>query len=383
MAEENDEEKTEQPTPQRLEKAREEGQVPRSRELTTFLLLVTGVAGLWLTANVFVDAMLTVGRIGFGFEPGVSRSTHQMMALVLKQLLAAVGGLAPLFGMLVVVAIVAPNLLGGWLISSKSLQPDFKRLNPVKGLGRLFSANAAAELAKAVAKSALIGAVAASFIYTHLHEILDLAEEGGQQAVVHALRLVFSCSALMVLVFVVVVAIDVPFQIWSHNKKLRMSRKEIKDEHKENEGDPQIKARIREQQNRMARSRMMSAVPDADVVVTNPTHYAVALAYDADRMAAPRVVAKGSGEIAARIRELAAANKVPLLTAPPLARALHRHADLDAEIPAALYTAVAEVLAWVYQIDRARREGIPEPDTPNAIDVPAKMAVPAAEETSA
>lgn len=381
MAEESDEEKTEQPTPQRLEKAREEGQVPRSRELTTFLLLVTGIAGLWLTSGVFVNAMLTVARTGLGFEPGVSRDTHQMMTLVLNQLFTTAGGLAPLFGLLAVTAIVAPNLLGGWLISSKSLQPDFKRLNPVKGLGRLFSANAAAELGKAVAKSVLIGAVTAGFIYTHMHEFLDLSEEGGQQAVVHALRLAFFCTALMVLVFVLVVAIDVPFQLWSHNKKLRMSRKEIKDEHKENEGDPQIKARIREQQNRMARSRMMSAVPDADVVVTNPTHFAVALGYDADHMSAPRVVAKGSGEVAARIRELAAENSVPLLTAPPLARALHKYAELDAEIPAALYTAVAEVLAWVYQLSRARRDGAPAPDTPSDIVVPTEMAVPAAEGT--
>ncbi|HET7313510.1 flagellar biosynthesis protein FlhB [Salinisphaera sp.] len=382
MAEDSDEEKTEDPTPQRLEKAREEGQVARSRELTTFLLLATAIASLWLTSGWFVDAVLTVGRTGFGFDPGVAHDSSRMMSHIVGQVFTVAGGIAPLFVVLLAMALVAPNLLGGLLISSKSLKLDVNRLNAIKGLGRVFSANAAAELVKAIAKSVLIGSVAAGFIYAHIGELLGLAGEGIHQAVAHALRLVFFCCALMVLVFVVVVAIDVPFQIWSHHKKLRMSRKEIKDEHKENEGDPQIKARIREQQQRMARSRMMAAVPEADVVVTNPSHYAVALAYEGERMAAPRVVAKGAGEVAARIRELAAEHRVPRLAAPPLARALYRHADLNAEIPAALYTAVAEVLAWVYQLDRARRDGAAAPKTPRDIEVPSELAVPAQQDTT-
>ncbi|KEZ78041.1 flagellar biosynthesis protein FlhB [Salinisphaera hydrothermalis] len=382
MAEDSDEEKTEDPTPQRLEKAREEGQVARSRELTTFLMLVTAIAGLWMTSGWFVDAVLTVGRTGFGFGPGVADDPSRMMSHIVGQLFTIARGIAPLLGLLVIMALVAPNLLGGLVISSKSLKVDFNRLNPIKGLGRVFSANAAAELGKAVAKSVLIGSVAAGFIYAHLGEMIGLAGQDPATAIVHALRLVIFCCALMVLAFVVVVAIDVPFQIWSHHKKLRMSLKDIKDEHKENEGDPQIKARIREQQQRMARSRMMAAVPDADVVVTNPSHYAVALAYDGERMGAPRVVAKGADEVAARIRELAAEHRIPRLAAPPLARALYRHADLDAEIPAALYTAVAEVLAWVYQLDRARRDGGPAPDTPRDIEIPPELAVPAAQDAT-
>lgn len=382
MAEDSDEEKTEEPTQQRLEKAREEGQVPRSRELSTFLLLATGVAGLWGTSGWFVDAVLTIGRASFDFAPGVAHDNARMMSQVVAQLFTIAGGIAPLLGALLVIALVAPTLLGGWLFSAKSIKLDVQRLDPVKGLGRVFSANAGAELVKAIAKSVLIGTVAAGFVYTHLDEILSLAGQHSHQAVIHALRLVFFCSALMILAFVVVVAIDVPFQIWNHHKKLRMSLKEIKDEHKENEGDPQIKARIRDQQQRMARGRMMNAVPDADVIVTNPSHYAVALAYEGDQMSAPKVVAKGADEVAARIRELAAEHDVPRLAAPPLARALYRHADLDAEIPAALYTAVAEVLAWVYQLDRARREGGPAPSMPRDIEIPSELAVPAAEETA-
>ncbi|MGB7757282.1 MAG: flagellar biosynthesis protein FlhB [Salinisphaera sp.] len=382
MAEDSDEEKTEDPTPQRLEKAREEGQVARSRELTTFLLLATGIAGLWLTSGWFVDAVLTVGRTGFAFGPGVAHEQARMMSQVVGQLFTIARGIAPLMGVLVVMALVAPNLLGGWMISAKSIKLDINRLNAIKGLGRVFSSNAAAELAKAIAKSVLIGSVAAGFIYAHLGELLSLAGEDPATAIVHALRLVFFCCALMVLVFVLVVAIDVPFQVWSHHKKLRMSLKEIKDEHKENEGDPQIKARIRDQQQRMARSRMMAAVPEADVVVTNPSHYAVALSYDGEQMGAPRVVAKGADEVAARIRDLALEHHIPRLAAPPLARALYRHADLNTEIPAALYTAVAEVLAWVYQLDRARREGGPVPETPRDIDVPPELAVAAGEDTT-
>lgn len=382
MADENQDDKTEEATPQRLQKAREEGQVARSRELSTFLLMAGGLAGLWLGGGWFADALLKVGRSSFGFDAAVAHDPARLLTHLLEELLTVAIGVAPLFGLLFIVALAAPNLLGGWLLSGKSIKLDFDRLDFFKGLGRMFSANSLAELGKAIAKSLLIGAVAVLFVQLHLGELLGLAGEETRTAVVHALRLVFFCAALMILAFVVVVGIDVPFQVWNHHKKLRMSRQEIKDEQKEQEGDPQIKMRIRQQQQRVARQRMMAAVPTADVVVTNPSHYAVALAYDGARMRAPRVVAKGVDEVAARIRALAAEHQVPLLAAPPLARALHRHADIDAEVPAALYTAVAEVLAWAYQFDWARRAGEPAPEAPGAIPVPAELAVPAQEDTT-
>lgn len=378
VAEDNDEDKSEEPTPQRLQKAREEGQVVRSRELTTFLLLTAGLGSLWLTARWFVSALLKVGATGFGFAPDLAWDKARMMAHMGQQMLTVAKGVAPLFGVLVVISLLAPNLLGGWLLSGKSIKFDVDRLNFFKGLGRMFSANAAAELGKAIAKSLLVGVVAVLFLRSHLTEFLDLAGGQAQQAIGHGLRLVFYCAALMVLAFVVVVAIDVPFQVWNHHKKLRMSRQDVKDELKEQEGDPQIKARIRSQQQQVARQRMMAAVPGADVVVTNPAHYAVALAYDESRMRAPQVVAKGVNEVAERIRELALAHEVPLLAAPPLARSLYRHAELGAEIPAALYTAVAEVLAWAWQLEQARRSGTPWPDAPHALPVPPELAVPSA-----
>lgn len=370
MAEGSDEEKTEDPTPQRLEKAREEGQVPRSRELSTLLLLATGLGGLWMLKGWTGGVLLEVVRSCMDFPVGVGFDTDRMMRFLLHQMLSATAGLAPLLAALVVVALVAPTLLGGWLFSAKSIKVDPSRLNVFKGLKRLLSSQSLAELVKALAKSVLVGAVAVWFIYGHLGELMALGKGPIEGAIVHALRLVAACCALMVLAFIVVVLIDVPYQLWSHHKKLRMSLDEIKKEHKENEGDPQLKARIRSQQQEMARKRMMSEIPTADVVITNPTHFAVVLAYRDEEMRAPHVVAKGADHVAARIRELAVEHNVPQLAAPPLARALYRHADLDAEIPAALYGAVAEVLAWVYQLDRNRREGEAPPSAPDHIDVP-------------
>ncbi|MDA3921266.1 MAG: flagellar biosynthesis protein FlhB [Salinisphaera sp.] len=373
MAEGSDEEKTEDPTPQRLEKAREEGQLPRSRELATLLLLATGMASLWLLHGWTGGALLKVMRSCMAFPAGIGFDSHRMLTFLLKQILAAAAGLAPVLGALAVIALLAPTLLGGWLFSAKSIKVDPSRLNVFKGLKRLLSTQSLAELVKAIAKSVLVGTVAAWFIHSHLGELMGLGEEPVTAAIVHALRLVLACVALMLLAFIVVVLIDVPYQLWSHHKKLRMSLDEIKKEHKENEGDPQLKSRIRSQQQEMARKRMMSEIPSADVVVTNPTHFAVALSYRDHEMRAPRVVAKGADHVAARIRELATEHGVPQMAAPPLARALYRHADLDAEIPAALYGAVAEVLAWVYQLDHHRREGSAPPSAPDHIDVPPEL----------
>jgi len=373
MAEDSDEEKTEPATPRRLEKAREEGQVPRSRELATLMLLCTGLGGLYLLSGWTGRLLSEVMRMSLDFDADAAMDTSRMLARLWTQAMLGLQALAPLLGALAVVALLAPTLLGGWLFSAKSIKVDPKRLDFFKGLGRLFSSQSVAELVKAIAKSVLVGSVAAGFIYAHMHELLALAGEPSRGALLHALDLVVACCALMLLAFVIVVLIDVPYQLWSHHKKLRMSRDEIKKEHKESEGDPQLKGRIRQQQQAMARKRMMSEIPKADVVVTNPTHFAVALAYRDGEMGAPRVVAKGADHVAARMRELAAEHGVPQLAAPPLARALYRHAELDAEIPAVLYTAVAEVLAWVFQLERYQKGTADRPATPQGIEVPLEL----------
>ncbi|MAX32415.1 MAG: flagellar biosynthetic protein FlhB [Halomonadaceae bacterium] len=374
MADESsDDEKTEDPTPRREQKAREDGQVARSRELATFMLLLAGVIGLWSMGSSLYNQLGTVMEQSFLFERRQALEVMPMLTHAWTLGQNALFSLLPLFLLLVFVALTAPALLGGWLISAKSLQPQISKLNPLKGLKRLFSAQALAELAKAIAKSVLVGGVGAWFLVTHLGEFMSLMSQPVKQALANAMSLAATASGLMILTLIVAVLIDVPFQLWSHTKKLRMSKDEVKREHKESEGDPQVKGRIRSQQQAMARNRMMSKVPEADVIVTNPTHYAVALRYDQSKMAAPRVVAKGADEVAKRIRELGEEHGVPMLEAPPLARALHGHVDLDAEVPMALYTAVAEVLAWSMRLKSVREEGGELPETPHDLPVPSEL----------
>jgi len=369
----SDQDKTEAATPRRIEKAREEGQVARSRELTTFMLLLGGVAALWGMGGVLYDQLGSVMEQSLLFERQHAFDAAAMLAHFWVLGERTLFALLPLFLLMTILALVAPSLLGGLLVSAKSLQPQLSKLDPIKGLKRIFSSQALAELGKAIAKSLLVGSVAVFFLKAHIGELMSLAEMPLQQALAAALHLAALACGLIVLSLVVVVALDVPYQLWSHAKKLRMSKEEIRREHKESEGDPHVKGRIRAQQQAAARSRMMSKVPTADVIVTNPTHYAVALSYREGSMGAPLVVAKGAEAVAARIRELGREHGVPLLEAAPLARALYYHVDLDREIPAELYTAVAEVLAWAYRLKRVQEEGGDLPETPHDLPVPAGM----------
>jgi len=374
MSEESDDqEKTEPATHRRLEKAREEGQVARSRELTTFLLLGGGLLGLWAMGSRLSRQLGMVMEQAFLFDRTQAFDLHVTMSHVFELGSHSLLAIAPLLLGLVVLALVSPLLLGGWSMSAKAMAPKFSKLNPVQGLKRMLSAQMLTELGKAIMKSLLIGGVAVWFLMQHRGGLIALMGEPVMQAIPHALELAASASGLMVLALLVVVGIDVPWQLFSHAKKLRMTKEEIRRENKETEGDPHVKGRIRSQQQAMARGRMMSKVPEADVIVTNPTHYAVALRYDEKKMGAPRVVAKGAGEIAARIRELGREHHVPLLEAPPLARALYRHVDLDREIPGPLYNAVAEVLVWAMRLKRAHADGATPPPEPIDLPVPEGM----------
>ncbi|HAL39923.1 MAG TPA: flagellar biosynthetic protein FlhB [Polaromonas sp.] len=373
MAEESDLEKTEPASPGRLEKAREEGQVARSRELVTFVMLVTGLGGLWAMGETmgghFGDAL----RNGLQFERASAFDASHMMVQAGTAVLHALQALMPLLAMMLLAALVAPMMLGGWLLSTKSLAPNFSKMNPVAGIGRMFSAETLAELVKTIIKSLLVGGVAWWVISGNVTSIMALMSEPVQAALPHTLRLVASSCALIIGSLLLVVAIDVPYQLWSHAHKLRMSREDLRQEQKENDGNPQVKAQIRRQQQQMAKRRMMAEVPKADIIVTNPTHFAVALKYLDKEMRAPRVVAKGADLVALRIRAMAEENKIPILEAPPLTRALYRHTQLGDEIPAALYAAVAEVLAWAYQLNRQSSEGGAMPRTPQDLPVPESL----------
>ncbi len=376
MSEESDLEKTEPASPRRLEKAREEGQVVRSRELATFIMLMTGVVGLWTLGGMVGRTLDTVMRQSLRFEPATAFDTSRMLSRFANVVWESLLAFLPLLLLFGVAAVAAPLLTGGWTFSTKVLAPNFGRMSPLSGLGRLFSVHSLAELLKAIAKSLLVGSVGAWVVWHRLPDAIALMNAPVQEALPHMLDMVLRCCVAVVLSLLLVAAIDVPWQFWEHFKKLRMTKEEVKQEFKESEGDPHIKGRIRQQQRAMARRRMMAEVPKADVVVTNPTHFAVALRYEEGRMGAPRVVAKGTDEVAARIRALAAEHRIPLMSAPPLARALHRHVELNQEIPAGLYTAVAEVLAWVYQLKHWHYSQGPQPSAPVDLLVPDELAVP-------
>ena len=370
MAEESDLEKTEPASPRRLEKAHEEGQVARSRELVTFVMLTTGVIALWTTGEMMGGHFGSALRNGLQFERASAFDASHMMTQAGVAVIHALRALMPLLVMMLVAALVAPMMLGGWLFSGSSLSPKLSKLNPVAGLGRMFSIESLAELLKTVVKSLLIGGVAWWVLAGRLPLIMGLMSEPVNAALPHTLQLVVVSCLLIIVSLLLLAAIDVPYQLWSHARKLRMSREDLRQEQKESDGDPQVKAQIRRQQQQMAKRRMMAEVPKADIIVTNPTHYAVALKYLDGEMRAPRVIAKGADLVALRIRAMAQEHSIPLLEAPPLTRALFRHTQLGEEVPVALYAAVAEVLAWAYQLRRQYSEGGTAPRMPQDLPVP-------------
>ncbi|MBN8440777.1 MAG: flagellar type III secretion system protein FlhB [Thauera sp.] len=373
MAEDSDLEKTEPPSSRRLEQAREEGQVPQSRELSTFLVTMTGVVSLWMLSDWLAEHMLTLVRNGFTFERAVAFDHVLMLDALRNQLGSALFMLTPVFVALLIAAVAAPVLLGGLVFAPKALGLNFGRMNPIQGIARMFSIHGLAEMVKAILKSLLVGGVAAAVLWANMDHLFDLMVEPLEVGMADFSDTIAFAALLIVSSLGLLALMDVPFQLWQYHSKLRMTKEEVKRESKEQEGDPQIKGRIRAMQREMARRRMMAQVPKADVVVTNPTHFSVALKYDADRMGAPVVVAKGRGETALKIREIARESDVPLLEAPPLARALYAHCELEQSIPAALYTAVAEVMAYVYQLDAWLSGGGLPPQVPTHLPVPEGM----------
>ncbi|EOB9633696.1 flagellar biosynthesis protein FlhB [Escherichia coli] len=389
MSDESDD-KTEAPTPHRLEKAREEGQIPRSRELTSLLILLVGVSVIWFGGVSLARRLSGMLSAGLHFDHSIINDPNlilgQIILLIREAMLALLPlisgvvlvalispvmlALLPLISGVVLVALISPVMLGGLVFSGKSLQPKFSKLNPLPGIKRMFSAQTGAELLKAILKTILVGSVTGFFLWHHWPQMMRLMAESPITAMGNAMDLVGLCALLVVLGVIPMVGFDVFFQIFSHLKKLRMSRQDIRDEFKQSEGDPHVKGRIRQMQRAAARRRMMADVPKADVIVNNPTHYSVALQYDENKMSAPKVVAKGAGLVALRIREIGAENNVPTLEAPPLARALYRHAEIGQQIPGQLYAAVAEVLAWVWQLKRWRLAGGQRPVQPTHLPVP-------------
>lgn len=373
MAEESDLERTEPASPKRLEQAREEGDVPRSRELSTCTILLAAGAGFWFYGDT------TISQIKFALMRGlvIDRSLafdfprlQTYIAVIIQDVMLA---LAPIAALLMIVALASPLLIGGWLFSGKALTPNFTRMNPLTGLGNMISARAGVELIKAILKTLLVGGVAWIVVVQQKDAIFGLGMEPIHQATAHLSHMLGFCFLAIVGALVVIAAIDAPYQVWHYAEKLKMTHQEVVQESKEANGNPQIKAKVRAQQREMAKRRMLADIPTADVVVTNPTHYSVALKYKEGGTGAPRVVAKGAGVIAAKIRELAVEHHVPILEAPPLARALYAHTELGDEIPETLYSAVAEILAYVFQLKIFQQKGGVRPTVPSDVPVPPEL----------
>lgn len=373
MAEESDLERTEPASPKRLEKAREEGDVPRSRELATVSVLLAAGIGMLAMGSHLNDALKESMSTGLRFDRAAAFDPLYLLTRIADSLSALLIAFAPFALLLLIVAIASPALIGGWIFSGKALTPKFNRLNPLRGLGNMVSKNTLVELIKSVIKALIVGAVAYVVVVNDMDPILSLSSQPLDMAISQVNDLMLMGFLSIVGALVLIAAIDVPYQLYQYANKLKMTKEEVRQEAKELEGNPEIKARIRQQQREMARRRMMSEIPKADVVITNPTHYAVAIKYKDDAMRAPIVVAKGTDAIALKIREIASEHHVMTLESPKLARALYAHTELGDEIPEALYAAVAEVLAYVFQMRIFKRNGGYQPQLPQALPVPEEL----------
>ena len=373
MSDESDAEKTEPASQKKIDDARKEGDVPRSRELATFTVLMTSGIGLWTFGGSLVRQLSATLVSGLSLDREQIYNPDVLINRVATDIGSVLIACLPLAFAIMVVALASPLLIGGWLFSAKSFMPNFGKLNPIKGLGNMVSKNALVELFKALGKTLVVGVVAWFVVMSEKDAVVALALEPLLAGSVHVGNLVGTAFLFMVGGLGLIAAIDGPYQMWHYADKLKMTRQEMIQEAKESDGNPQMKAKVRQMQREMSKRRMMADVPTADVVVTNPTHYAVALKYTDGQGGAPRVVAKGSDEVAAKIRELAKENKVALLEAPALARALHKHTEIGDEIPEALYAAVAEVLAYVFQLRTYKAAGGNYPDRPTRLAVPPEL----------
>ncbi|MDR0806652.1 MAG: flagellar type III secretion system protein FlhB [Enterobacteriaceae bacterium] len=373
MSEESDNEKTEEPTPHRREKAREEGQIPRSKELSSLLMLLMGWSLMMAGGERLVRILMQMLHGGLTFSKLQIQEPLTMLHQLHTLLNLMVSALLPFLLGLFLTGVVSPLLIGGLHFGKKILKLDLKRLNPLSGLKRMVSAQVASELLKSILKVLLVGSACGLYLFNTKTHFIQLVNAPVHEALASTMKMILHGLLLVILFLLPVAGYDIFYQIFSNLKKLRMTRQEIRDEFKQQEGDPHIKNRIKQLQRAAARSRMMSDVPDADVIVNNPTHYSVALSYKELGMSAPIVLAKGAGETALRIRELAEEHRIPMLEAPPLARALYRHGEMGKPIPTELYSAVAEVLAWVYGLRRWRHSGGTRPPAPRNLPVPEKL----------
>ena len=363
MAENEDgQEKSEDPTEKKKSEARKKGQVTRSQELTTLFMLLASIIGIMFFSKDMIEVIIDIMKNNFSVERNTLFDTEQLFLHFKTELAAMLYALIPLFILMFITAIFSNALLGGFNFSFKAVAPKLNKLNPIKGLKKVFGAKGVIELVKSILKIGLMGSIAVYFIWQFNDEIYGLSEEPFPGALIHAMELITWQFLLVALGMIIVAMIDVPYQIWSNKRQLKMTKQEVKDESKSTDGNPEIKGKIRQKQREIAMQRMMGDVPKADVIITNPTHYAVALQYDTEGSGAPVMLAKGADLVAMQIRNVAQANDVPIMEIPPLSRAIYYSVEIGQEIPAGLYVAVAQVLAYIFQLKNGDIDKSTKPD---------------------
>ena len=365
--------KTEDPTEKRKKDSREKGEIARSKELNTLAIMLAGSAGLLIFGGALAQDLMELMRYNFSLSREVLLNPDSMGAFLLHSGKIALLAVQPVLITLLIAALVGPISLGGWLFAAGSLAPKFSRMNPAAGIKRMFSAKALVELLKALAKFFIILIVALLVLKSDIDDLLRIAHEPLELAVIHSLQVVGWSALWMACGLILIAAVDVPVQLWESHQKLLMTKQEVRDEHKDQEGRPEVKQRIRQVQREMSQRRMMAAIPDADVIITNPTHYAVALKYDPEKGGAPMLLAKGNDFLALKIREIGDKHNILLLESPALARSIYYSTELEQEIPAGLYLAVAQVLAYVYQIRQHQAGKGKRPDPLKDLPIPADL----------
>ncbi len=355
MAEDSGQEKTEEPTGKKIEESKKKGQVARSKELGTMFVLIFSAISLLLYGPEIGKGLYNIMGRMLSLNRNETYDTTKMFSVWGTVADALVFPMAMFVFIIVLAGIIGNTLLGGFNFSWKAAAPKASKMSPAKGIKRMFGPQAGVELVKSILKFAVVAGFAIFLINTFFDEILHLSIESAPGNIIHALEILAWMFLGLTCTLTIIAAIDAPYQSHKHHKELKMTLQEVKDEYKNSEGDPQIKARIRQTQRQMSQRRMMQDVPDADVVVTNPTHYSVALKYDTERAGAPIVLAKGVDEMAMQIRKIAKGNEVPLVESPMLTRALYHTAEVGDQIPDQLFTAVAQVLAYVFQLKRFQK----------------------------
>ncbi len=373
MAEDSGQDKSEEPTEKRLTDARKKGQIPRSRELNTFVALMTGSVMLLFTGKSITKGLSELMRQQLSLSREVIYDAASPVIFFEQVLLDGILLIFPLAIPLVIVALLTPMMMGGWNFTTESMVPKFSKMNPLSGLKRMFGVQGLVGLIQSIVKIALVFFVAGSLFKFYFDQFMGLNSLSLSSGIYKSADIILFSLLILSSTLILVVAIDVPYQLWNTKRQLKMTKQEVKDESKEQEGNPEVKGQIRRKQMEMAQQRMMDEVPKADVIVTNPAHFAVALKYDPMSAGAPVVLAKGTDLIAAQIRNVATAEDIPLVAAPPLARALYYSTKIDEEIPQGLFLAVAQILAYVFQLKTATENGWEKPQLPRDIKVPGEF----------